>query len=264
MSSISRTNSIATTSPMKEVSSATISIPTPVTPGSEEWKTAQLIQKKTEAELNGEVLSPSQIKRFKIAIAKNAKSFNDKRISEENTFNDESVRKQIRKDAKKQRNQLIKQEKIDEEANTLYDQCHSLGIAPLFRSNATSKCIIELCQKELSEYMKSPMTSQQFAEISMIEKQQSEDICAAARAEEIFRDVKTGLVCSNQKVEGEKFSLPLKKKKKKNTLKSTIVPIKDGDSQELNIDWGENRLGQTLTKTQQRQIATGNKAAYSA
>jgi hypothetical protein len=264
MSSISRTNSIATTSPMKEVSSATISIPTPVTPGSEEWKTAQLIQKKTEAELNGEVLSPSQIKRFKIAIAKNAKSFNDKRISEENTFNDESVRKQIRKDAKKQRNQLIKQEKIDEEANTLYDQCIVLGIAPLFRSNATSKCIIELCQKELSEYMKSPMTSQQFAEISMIEKQQSEDICAAARAEEIFRDVKTGLVCSNQKVEGEKFSLPLKKKKKKNTLKSTIVPIKDGDSQELNIDWGENRLGQTLTKTQQRQIATGNKAAYSA
>ena len=116
MSSISRTNSIATTSPMKEVSAATISIPTPVTPGSEEWKTAQLIQKKTEAELNGEVLSPSQIKRFKIAIAKNAKSFNDKRISEENTFNDESVRKQIRKDAKKQRNQLIKQEKIDEEA----------------------------------------------------------------------------------------------------------------------------------------------------
>ena len=263
MSSISRTNSIATTSPMKEVSSATISIPTPVTPGSEEWKTAQLIQKKTEAELNGEVLSPSQIKRFKIAIAKNAKSFNDKRISEENTFNDESVRKQIRKDAKKQRNQLIKQEKIDEEANTLYDQCIVLGIAPLFRSNATSKCIIELCQKELSEYMKSPMTSQQFAEISMIEKQQSENICAAARAEEIFRDVKTGLVCSNQKVEGEKFSLPLKKKKK-NTLKSTIVPIKDGDSQELNIDWGENRLGQTLTKTQQRQIATGNKAAYSA
>jgi len=264
MSSISRTNSIATTSPMKEVSSATISIPTPVTPGSEEWKTAQLIQKKTEAELNGEVLSPSQIKRFKIAIAKNAKSFNDKRISEENTFNDESVRKQIRKDAKKQRNQLIKQEKIDEEANTLYDQCIVLGIAPLFRSNATSKCIIELCQKELSEYMKSPMTSQQFAEISMIEKQQSENICAAARAEEIFRDVKTGLVSSNQKVEGEKFSLPLKKKKKKNTLKSTIVPIKDGDSQELNIDWGENRLGQTLTKTQQRQIATGNKAAYSA
>ena len=264
MSSISRTNSIATTSPMKEVSVATISIPTPVTPGSEEWKTAQLIQKKTEAELNGEVLSPSQIKRFKIAIAKNAKSFNDKRISEENTFNDESVRKQIRKDAKKQRNQLIKQEKIDEEANTLYDQCIVLGIAPLFRSNATSKCIIELCQKELSEYMKSPMTSQQFAEISMIEKQQSENICAAARAEEIFRDVKTGLVCSNQKVEGEKFSLPLKKKKKKNTLKSTIVPTKDGDSQELNIDWGENRLGQTLTKTQQRQIATGNKAAYSA
>ena len=264
MSSISRTNSIATTSPMKEVSAATISIPTPVTPGSEEWKTAQLIQKKTEAELNGEVLSPSQIKRFKIAIAKNAKSFNDKRISEENTFNDESVRKQIRKDAKKQRNQLIKQEKIDEEANTLYDQCIVLGIAPLFRSNATSKCIIELCQKELSEYMKSPMTSQQFAEISMIEKQQSENICAAARAEEIFRDVKTGLVCSNQKVEGEKFSLPLKKKKKKNTLKSTIVPAKDADSQELNIDWGENRLGQTLTKTQQRQIATGNKAAYSA
>ena len=264
MSSISRTNSIATTSPMKEVSAATISIPTPVTPGSEEWKTAQLIQKKTEAELNGEVLSPSQIKRFKIAIAKNAKSFNDKRILEENTLNDESVRKQIRKDAKKQRNQLIKQEKIDEEANTLYDQCIVLGIAPLFRSNATSNCIIELCQKELYEYMKSPMTSQQFAEISMIEKQQSENICAAARAEEIFRDVKTGLVCSNQKVEGEKFSLPLKKKKKKNTLKSTIVPIKDGDSQELNIDWGENRLGQTLTKTQQRQIATGNKAAYSA
>lgn len=264
MSSISRTNSIATTSPMKEVSAATISIPTPVTPGSEEWKTAQLIQKKTEAELNGEVLSPSQIKRFKIAIAKNAKSFNDKRILEENTLNDESVRKQIRKDAKKQRNQLIKQEKIDEEANTLYDQCIVLGIAPLFRSNATSNCIIELCQKELYEYMKSPMTSQQFAEISMIEKQQSENICAAARAEEIFRDVKTGLVSSNQKVEGEKFSLPLKKKKKKNTLKSTIVPIKDGDSQELNIDWGENRLGQTLTKTQQRQIATGNKAAYSA
>jgi hypothetical protein len=266
MSSISRTNSIVASSP----------IPTPITPGSDEWKTAQLTQKKTEAELDGTVLSPSQIKRFKIAIAKTAKSLNDKRILEENTLKDELVRKQIRKDAKKQRHQLVKQTKIDDanenhssaayiEAWALYDQCHALNIAPLLRSNATSPYIIELCQRALIEYMKSPLTSQQLTTISMIEKQQSENICASARSEELFRDVKTGLMSSNQKVEGEEYTLPLKKKKKKNnTLKSTIVPAKDGDSQELYIDWGENCLGQTLTKTQQRHIATGNKAAYSA
>jgi hypothetical protein len=276
MSSLSRTISIVASSPVKEVSSTAISIPTPITPGSEEWRTAQLTQKKIEAELDGTVLSPSQIKRFKQAIAKNAQSLNDKRILEENTLKDESVRKQMRKDAKKQRHQLVKQTKIDEvrenqenvayiEALALYDQCHALNIAPLLRSNATSPYIVELCQKALIEYMKSPMTSQQFTSISMIEKEQSDSMCASARSEEIFRDVKTGLVSSNQKVEGEVYVLPLKKKKKKkNTLKSTIVPAKDADSQELYIDWGENCLGQTLTKTQQRQIATGNKAAYSA
>ena len=110
-------------------------LPRRLTLGSEEWKIAQLAQKRSEAELTGNPLSSSQIKRLKAAINKVAQSFNDKRLLEEKRLNDASVTKQIRKDKKKKRQALLKQAKHEEalrqlriEADTLFTQCDKLNL----------------------------------------------------------------------------------------------------------------------------------------
>ena len=245
-------------------------IPRPLTLGSDDWKIAQLAQKRSEAELTGNPLSSSQIKRLKAAINKAAQSFNDKRLLEEKRLNDASVTKQIRKDNKKKRQALLKQAKHEEalrqlriEADTLFTQCDKLNLGVEHILGDTDNIIIQKCQQALTKYHSSPLSKNDIKICEQAHSKQINNIAAEARASEIFRDAKTGHVVADQSVPGEDFSLP-KKKKKSNKKKYITSIITNTDTPDITIDWGNSQLSQKLTKKQQRQIASANTTAISA
>ena len=244
-----------------------VHVPRPLTLGSDDWKVAQFIQKQCEAEADGVPLSSSQIKRFKTAINKAAKAYIDK-------VNDAQVAKQIdeehkkfRKEQKKARHLLKKQEtaqvQLRQEADTLYEQCEKLKLSIDILPTDNDQSVIHKCQQALTKYQSSPLTSDELLFVKQVTAQQINNISADARASEIFRDVKTGHISADQSVEGEDTSLP-KKKKKKNNKKKNPNPKIDTPIPEVHIDWGDAQLGQTLTKKQQREIALNNQTANSA
>jgi multidrug efflux pump subunit AcrA (membrane-fusion protein) len=248
-----------------------VPVPQPLQLGSVEWKQAQLTQKKIEAAANNEELTPAQLKRIKKGIEKAARSYNDKRLAEEKLAEEaaqaELLRKQRRKDAKKLRAQLAKQEKtaekqaaLDQEAETLYEQCKTLGLDILVSPSVTSECVIEICQNALTEYMNRPLTKEEFQLREDIEAKQKENIYADARACEIFRDAQTNLVAADQRVEGEEVTFSMKKKKNKKKKLKNSPPPKVENTPEFTIDWGDEPLmGRVpLTKKQQREIAYNN------
>ena len=251
-----------------------VQVPQPLRFASEEWKHAQFAQKKIEAFANGQELTPAQIKRAKQAIAKTAKSYNDKQladlqIAEENARTD-ILRKQIRKDKKKQRMLLVKQAKLAEEnaqltneANQLYEQCEKLQIAPELLPDDTDQSVIQKCQTALTEYMNRPLSQDEIKARDSAAAQQLTLITASARSKEIFRDVKTHIVAADQQVEGE--DTPLPKKKKKNNKKKQSTKPPPSTLPDVKIDWGpEVKMGEKLSKKQRREIAASNKAADSA
>ena len=254
-------------------------VPRPLFPGTDAWKVAQLTQKKTEASENGEELTSAQIKRAKQGIAKAAKSYNDTRLAEDNlaeeTAQAELLRKQRRKDAKKERMRLAKQSKIADkesllaqEADTLYEQCKKLGLPLLVSPSANVECVIEMCQDALLKYMKTPLTEKELKDREDGAAKQKANISADARACEIFRDVQTNHIVADQRVEGEDEELPImkkKKNKKKQTNKNAPTP-KVSYTPEVTIDWGDEPVvgDKLLTKKQQREIAYNNRAANSA
>ena len=251
-----------------------VPVPQPLRFASEEWKHAQFSQKKAEATANGQELTPAQIKRAKQAIAKTAKSYNDKQladlqIADENARAD-LLRKQIRKDKKKQRMLLVKQAKLAEEnaqltneANQLYEQCEKLQIAPELLPDDTDQSVIQKCQTALTEYMNRPLSQDEIKARDSAAAQQLTLITASARSKEIFRDVKTHIVAADQQVEGE--DTPLPKKKKKNNKKKQSTKPPPSTLPDVKIDWGpEVKMGEKLSKKQRREIAASNKAADSA
>lgn len=257
-----------------------VPVPQPLLLGSDEWKHAQITQKKIEAAANDEELTPAQLKRAKKGIEKAAKSYNDKRLAEEKLAEEaakrELLRKQHRKDAKKLRAQLAKQEKINEartaleqEAHTLYEQCKTLNLPLLVSPSATTECVIEMCQHALTEYMNRPLTKEELELREKTAEKQKANIYADARATEVFRDSQTHHVAADQRVAGEEvhFSMKKKKNKKKKPTKNTPVP-KVSETPENTIDWGDEPVvgkEQRLTKRQQREIAYNNcKVANSA
>ena len=245
-----------------------VDVPRPLTLGSDDWKVAQFIQKQCEAEANGTPLSSSQVKRLKTAINKTAKAYIDK-------ANDEQVAKQIdqehklfRKEQKKQRHLLKKQQtaqaQLRQEADTLFSQCELLNLSVHIAHGDTDQSVIQKCQKALLEYQNTPLTTHEAYTIQLNAQQELKNISATARSSEIFRDVKTGHVSAEQTVHGEDTPLP-KKKKKKNTTKKHTPPSKISQpTPEISIDWGDSLLSQSLTKKQQREIAHNNKTANSA
>lgn len=252
-----------------------VPVPQPLRFASEEWKHAQFAQKKAEATANGQELTPAQIKRAKQAIAKTAKSYNDKQladlqIAEENARAD-ILRKQIRKDKKKQRMILAKQAKLAEknaqltlEANQLYEQCEKLQIAPELLPDDTDLSVIQKCQTALTEYMNRPLSQDEINARDSAAAHQLSLITASARSKEIFRDVKTHIVAADQQVEGEDTPLP-KKKKKNNKKKQSTKPPSTSTLPDVKIDWGpEVKMGEKLSKKQRREIAASNKVADSA
>jgi len=250
-------------------------VPRPLQLGSDEWKIAQFVLKKTTAEDNGEQLSQAQIKRTKQAITKAAKSYNDKRQAEEKLAEDiaqaELLRKQRRKDAKKLRlldakktTNARKLSALTLEADTLFSQCEKLHITPTLSSDETDETVIIKCQYALTKYITRPLTKHELEERDNAEKQQHLNISAEARSKEIFIDSKTHLVSANQIVHGEDFLLPLKKKKNnKKKLSNSLLPNAPNTS-DLKIDWEPNlQMGDILSKKQRREIVTANKAANS-
>lgn len=258
-------------------------VPQPLQLGSVEWKQAQLTQKKMEAAANNEELTPAQLKRAKKGIEKAARSYNDKRLAEEKLAQElaqaELLRKQRRKDAKKLRAQHVKHEKavarfreivttLDQEAETLYEQCKTLGLDVLVSPSVTSECVIEMCQDALTEYMNRPLTKEEFEFREKTAAKQKANISADARACEIFRDAQTHHVVTDQRVEGEEVTFSMKKKKnKKKQVTKNSPPPKVSYTPEVTIDWGDEPVvgAKVLTKQQQREIAYNNgKAANSA
>ena len=249
-----------------------VQVPQPLQLGSVEWKQAQLTQKQIEAAANDEELTPAQLKRIKKGIEKAARSYNDKRLAEEKLAEEraqaERLRKQGRKDAKKLRAQLAKQEKtaekqaaLDQEAETLYEQCKTLCLDVLVSPSVTSECVIEICQNALTEYMNRPLTKEEFQLREDTEAKQKENICADARACEIFRDSQTHHVATDQRVEGEEVTFSMKKKKnKKKQVTQNSPPPKVSYTPEATIDWGDEPVvgAKVLTKKQQREIAYNN------
>ena len=252
-----------------------VPVPQPLRFGSDEWKNAQFSQKKAEAVAKGQELTPAQIKRAKQAIAKTAKSYNDKRLAEkqlaEKTAADEILRKQIRKDKKKKRNDETKQNKIagkqaalHKEALELVEQCEKLGLKLLISPSATVECAIEMCQEAILKYMNTPLTAEEIKKREETAAKQKANNSADLRASEVFRDVKTHIISADQQVEGEDTLLP-KKKKKKNKNKPSSKSQAPASEPEVNIDWGEDvEMGAPLTRKQRSRIAAANLAANSA
>lgn len=256
-----------------------VPVPQPLLLGSDEWKHAQFTQKKIEAAANDEELTAAQLKRAKLAIAKAAKSYNDKRLAEEELAKDtaqaELLRKQRRKDEKKKRMEAAKQNKtaekqaaLHQEAIKLEEQCKTLGLELLISPSATDECAIEMCQAALTEYMNRPLTKEELELREKTAAKQKANICADARASEIFRDAQTHYVTADQRVEGEEVSFSMKKKKnKKKQATNNSPPPKVSYTPEDTIDWGDEPVvgRDSLTKKQQREIAYNNcKAANSA
>jgi hypothetical protein len=249
---------------IRTTSLSSTQIPRQHTLGSDDWKIAQLAQKRSDAQASGTPLSSAQIKRFKATINKAAQSFNDKRLLEKKRLNDAYVTKQIRKDNKKKRQAMLKQTKHEEaltqlriEADTLFSQCEklNLGVKQLF--DDTHTIIIQKCQQALTQYHSSPLSKNDIKICEQAHSRQINNIAAEARASEIFRDAKTGHIVADQSVPGEDYSLP-KKKKKSNKKKYITSIITNNDTPDITIDWGNSQLSQKLTKKQQRQIATAN------
>ena len=252
-----------------------VPVPQPLQLGSVEWKNAQFSQKKAEAVAKGQELTPAQIKRAKQAIAKTAKSYNDKRLAEkqlaEKTAADEILRKQIRKDKKKKRNDEAKQNKIagkqaalHKEALELVEQCEKLGLKLLISPSATVECAIEMCQEAILKYMNTPLTAEEIKKREETAAKQKANNSADLRASEVFRDVKTHIISADQQVEGEDTLLQ-KKKKKKNKNKPSSKSQAPASEPEVNIDWGEDvEMGAPLTRKQRSRIAAANLAANSA
>lgn len=244
-----------------------VDVPRPLTPGSDEWKVAQFIQKQCEAEADGVPLSSSQVKRFKTAINKAAKAYIDKAQDEQVAKQIDQEHKKFRKEQKKARHLLKKQETVQrqlrQEADTLYEQCEKLKLPIDILPTDNDQSVIHKCQQALTQYQSTPLTSDELLFVKQVTAQQIKNISADARASEIFRDVKTGHISADQSVEGEDTPLP-KKKKKKNNKKKLPNPKIDPPTPDVHIDWGDAQLGQTLTKKQQREIALNNKTANSA
>ena len=244
-----------------------VHVPRPLTLGSDDWKVAQFIQKQCEAEANGTPLSSSQVKRFKTAINKAAKAYIDKAKDEQVAKQIDQEHKKFRKEQKKARHLLKKQEtallQLRQEADTLYEQCEKLKLPIDILPTDNDQSVIHKCQQALTQYQSTPLTSDELLHVKQVAAQQLKNISADARASEIFRDVKTGHISADQSVEGEDTPLP-KKKKKKNNKKKLPNPKIDSPTPEVHIDWGDAQLGQTLTKKQQREIALNNKTANSA
>jgi len=244
-----------------------VHVPRPLTPGSDEWKVAQFIQKQCEAEADGVPLSSSQVKRFKTAINKAAKVYIDKAKDEQVAKQIDQEHKKFRKEQKKARHLLKKQEtallQLRQEADTLYEQCEKLKLPIDILPTDNDQSVIHKCQQAITQYQSTPLTSDELLFVKQVTAQQIKNISAYARASEIFRDVKTGHISADQTVEGEDTPLP-KKKKKKNNKNKLPNPKIDSPTPEVHIDWGDAQLGQTLTKKQQREIALNNKTANSA
>jgi len=245
-----------------------VDVPRPLTLGSDDWKVAQFTQKQCEAETNGTPLSSSQIKRFKTAINKTAKDFIDKANEAQVAHQLESQHKQFRKEQKKQRHLLKKQQtaqtQLRQEADTLFSQCELLDLSVHIAHGDTDQSVIQKCQKALLEYQNTPLTKNEAHTIQLNAQQELKNISADARASEIFKDVKTGHVSAEQVVHGEDTPLPKKKKKKNTTKKHTPSTKISQPTPEITIDWGDSLLSQSLTKKQQREIALNNKTANSA
>ena len=243
-----------------------VHVPRPLTLGSDDWKHAQFIQKQCEADADGIPLSSSQVKRFKTAINKAAKAYIDKVHDEQVAKQIDQEHKKFRKEQKKARHLLKKQEtaqfQLRQEADTLYEQCEKLKLSIDILPTDNDQSVIHKCQQALTLYQSTPLTSDELLFVKQVTAQQIKNISADARASEIFRDVKTGHISADQSVEGED-TLP-KKKKKKNNKKKNPSPKVDVVTPEVHIDWGDAQLGQTLTKKQQREIALNNKTANSA
>jgi hypothetical protein len=244
-----------------------VNVPRPLILGSDDWKIAQFALKKTETDANGEKLTAAQIKRTKQGIAKAAKSYNDKQLAEEKHAQTELLRKQRRKDAKKQVAALAKKNKeaekhatLTQEANTLYDQCNKLNIPLLVSPSATVECVIEMCQYALLKYMKTPLTKEELKVREEGAAKQKANISADARATEIFRVTKTHHIAANQMVEGEDGGLSMLKKKNNNkqVVKNSHVQV--SYTPEVTIDWDDEPVvgGGSLTKKQMREIAYNN------
>ena len=244
-----------------------VHVPRPLTLGSDEWKVAQFIQKQCEAEADGVPLSSSQVKRFKTAINKAAKAYIDKAQDEQVAKQIDQEHKKFRKEQKKARHLLKKQETLQlqlrQEADTLYEQCEKLKLPIDILPTDNDQSVIHKCQQALTQYQSTPLTSDELLFVKQTTAQQIKNISADARASEIFRDVKTGHISADQTVEGEDTPLP-QKKKKKNNKKKLPNPKIDTPTPDVHIDWGDAQLGQTLTKKQQREIALNNKTANSA
>lgn len=244
-----------------------VHVPRPLTLGSDEWKVAQFIQKQCEAEADGVPLSSSQVKRFKTAINKAAKAYIDKAQDEQVAKQIDQEHKNFRKEQKKARHLLKKQETLQlqlrQEADTLYEQCEKLKLPIDILPTDNDQSVIHKCQQALTQYQSTPLTSDELLFVKQATAQQIKNISADARASEIFRDVKTGHISADQTVEGEDTPLP-KKKKKKNNKKKLPNPKIDTPTPDVHIDWGDAQLRQTLTKKQQREIALNNKTANSA
>jgi hypothetical protein len=245
-----------------------VHVPRPLTLGSDDWKVAQFIQKQCEAEADGVLLSSSQIKRFKTAINKTAQVYIDKAHDAQVAKQIDEEHKKFRKEQKKARHLLKKQEtaqvQLRQEADTLYEQCEKLKLSIDILPTDNDQSVIHKCQQALLRYQSSPLTSDELLFVKQVTAQQIKNISADARASEIFRDVKTGHITADQSVEGEDTSLPKKKKKKNNKKNQVCNPKISTPIPEVHIDWGDAQLAQTLTKKQQREIALNNKTANSA
>ena len=220
-----------------------------------------------QAEADGVPLSSSQVKRFKTAINKAAKVYIDKAKDEQVAKQIDQEHKKFRKEQKKARHLLKKQEtallQLRQEADTLYEQCEKLKLPIDILPTDNDQSVIHKCQQAITQYQSTPLTSDELLFVKQVTAQQIKNISAYARASEIFRDVKTGHISADQTVEGEDTPLP-KKKKKKNNKNKLPNPKIDSPTPEVHIDWGDAQLGQTLTKKQQREIALNNKTANSA
>jgi len=251
-----------------------VDVPTPLQLGSDQWKVAQFIQKQYESEANGVSLSSAQTKRFKTAIAKAAKSYNDNQLIcdklADETAKADILRKQIRKDEKKKRMKTAKQHKytqqhmlLTKEADALFEQCEKLHITPSLSSDETDETVIQKCQDALTLYITRPLTNDELVARDQVAEQQRKQISADARSKEVFLDAKTNLVTINQMADGDELQFPKKKKKTNRKKQDAKKPLPDtSDTSDVKIDWGPDvKMGEQLTKAQRRQIATTNKVA---
>ena len=175
-----------------------VDVPRPLTLGSDDWKVAQFIQKQCEAEANGVHLSSSQVKRFKTAINKAAKAYIDDAHDAQVAKQIDQEHKKFRKEQKKARHLLKKQEtaqlQLRQEADTLYQQCEKLKLSIDIHPTDNDQSVINKCQQAILRYQSTPLTSNERLLVEQVTAQQIKNISANARASEIFRDVKTGPV----------------------------------------------------------------------